>query len=82
MTKVPIKEIAKGLPKVKWKPPKDNWDSLLAEGRDDETDDAVTVMVNERYYDLVFQKMMERGDTFTTDIERANYLYGKGLVEI
>lgn len=82
MTKVPIKEIAKGLPKVKWKPPKDHWDALLAEGRDDETDDAVTVMATQRYYDLVFKRMMERGDTFVTDIERANYLYGRGLVEI
>lgn len=82
MTDVPIKQIAKGLPRVKWKPPKDNWASLLAEGTDTNTEDTVLVSVTETYYDLVFNKMMMRGDIFTTDIERATYLYERGLVEI
>ena len=82
MTHTPIKEIGKGLPKVKWKPPKDRWADMLAEGKDDTPNENVEVIVIEKYYDLVFNKMMERGDIFTIDIERANYLYGRGLVEI
>jgi glycosyltransferase involved in cell wall biosynthesis len=82
MTEVPIKAIAKGLPKVKFSPPKDRWNDILAEGIDTSEDEKTECIVIEKYYDLVFNRMMEKGDIFTVDIERANYLYGRGFVEI
>ena len=82
MTYTPVKDIAKGLPKVKWKPPKGRWDTFLADGKEEIPNENVEVLVIEKYYDLVFNKMMERGDVYTTDIKRAEYLYSRGLVEI
>ena len=80
MTKIPVKAIAKGLPKSKFTAPKDGWDGLLAKGKR-EDDDRPSVVVREQYYDLVLNKMMYKGDEYETDLDRAEYLYGLGLVE-
>lgn len=82
MTNVPIKAIVKGLPKPKFSPPKDGWDKLLAKGEREIETDKVEVQVVQQYYDLVFNKMMVKGEEFDTDYERATYLYGLGLVEL
>ena len=82
MSKVNVKAIVKGLPKPKFSPPKDDWDKLLAKGEREIETDKVEVQVVQQYYDLVFNKMMVKGEEFDTDYERATYLYGLGLVEL
>ena len=42
----------------------------------------VTVRVKKVYLDLRFSKMMDFGEEFEVDRERAAYLYNLGLVEI
>ena len=82
LSKVPIKAIAKGLPKPKFIPPQDSWGKLLAKGEREQETDKVSVQVRQQYYDLVFNKMLFVGEEFETDYERATYLYGLGLVEL
>ena len=82
MSDIPIKAIAKGLPKVKFSAPEDEWAKLLAEGKREKDEGLVEVYVREQYYDLKFNKMMVKGDVFSVDYDRAEYLYKLGLVEI
>ena len=83
---LPIDEIYKGLKKFKYEPPADIWGELLADGMDDpekeEEPKTSWVRCRKIYYDMEFNRMMDFGEEWECDKNRAEYLEDLGLVVI
>ena len=78
LSKVPVKEIYKGLPKFKYKPKQDNWAEILAEGKSTYQEDRksiVQVKCIKNYYDMELNRMVTTKDVpYEVTMERAEQL--------
>ena len=85
MSRIPVKEIYKGMRRKKVEPKESNYDEVLAPGKAEIENDLkkkTTVLVKKVYVDLQFDKQMNPGEKFDVDCKRAEHLEGLGLVEI
>ena len=85
MSRIPVKEIYKGMRRKKVEPKESNYDEVLAPGKAEIEKDLkkkTTVLVKKVYVDLQFDKQMNPGEKFDVDRKRAEHLEGLGLVEI
>ena len=85
MSRIPVKEIYKGMRRKKVEPKDSNYDEVLAPGKAEIEKDLkkkTTVLVKKVYVDLQFDKQMNPGEKFDVDRKRAEHLEGLGLVEI
>ena len=85
MSRIPVKEIYKGMRRKKVEPKESNYDEVLAPGKAEIEKDMkkkTTVLVKKIYVDLQFDKQMNPGEKFDVDRKRAEHLEGLGLVEI
>lgn len=85
MSRIPVKEIYKGMRRKKVEPRESNYDEVLAPGKAEIEKDLkkkTTVLVKKVYVDLQFDKQMNPGEKFDVDRKRAEHLEGLGLVEI
>lgn len=81
MSTIPIDAIVKGVKKFKVEPRESHYETVLAEGAAEyEPDEAVTVSARQRYRDLRLGRIVEPGEMFETDRERADELMALGLV--
>lgn len=85
MKKIPIAEIAKGLPKVVYKPIEDTWDKILAKGESQYQKDMnkkVQIVAVKEYFDLVINKKMNIGDVAVVSKARADYIIDSGYARL
>lgn len=85
MSRIPVKEIYKGMRRKKVEPRESNYDEVLAPGKAEIEKDMkknVTVQVKKIYRDIKLDRMMKPGEKFDVDRKRAEHLEGLGLVEI
>lgn len=85
MSDIPVAAIYKGLRKFTNTPRESHYETVLAKGKAEYTDDhkaMVTVQARVRYNDLVLGRVMSVNEVFDVKPERAEVLIGKGLVEI
>lgn len=81
MSQIPINKIAKGLPRVKYKPMEDAWDKVLAKGKSTYQEDMtkqVQIIITKEYYDMQLNKQMHKGDVATVSKVRADYIIDNG----
>ena len=77
MANIPVKEIYKGLPKIKYESPKDRWNELLVEGKSTYLEDMtkiIEIQVIKRYNDVFFGREVKAGEKIKVDVNRAEYL--------
>ena len=82
MEYIPCDRIQKGLKKFKYTPKKDRWEEILLPGERDPEKPVLVCRVIQKYYDVQFAVTMNKGEVFSVDKERAEYLASLGLVEI
>ena len=85
LSKVPVKEIYKGLPKFKYKPKQDNWNKILAEGKStyaEEKHKMVKVKAISNYYDIQLRKNIKINEVYEVTIERAEELEEHSVAEM
>ena len=85
MQNLPIDAIYKGLKKFKYEPLPDKWDELLVKDDDEgeeERNKPLWVRCKKVYYDLEFKRMMEYGEEWECEPQRADYLEDLGLVTV
>ena len=85
MSRIPVKEIYKGMRRKKVEPKESSYDEVLAPGKAEIEKDLkkkTTVLVKKDYFDIQFDKQMNPGEKFDVDRKRAEHLEGLGLVEI
>lgn len=70
LTSIPISKIKKGLKSFKYEPPKDRWGELLASGGKRIKPERVKMICVSPYYDFLFQRNIQKGETFTVSRER------------
>ena len=81
MQDIPVKAIAKGLPKVKYDLIEDGWNKVLAKGESQYQKDMKTIVkitVTKPYYDLVLNRKLEIGDVAEVRKVRADYVIENG----
>ena len=79
---IPTDRIKKGIKSFKYEPKKDRWDEILVPGERDPEKKTLYCRVIEKYYDIQFATTMNKGEVFSVDRDRAEYLAKLGLVEI
>ena len=85
MQRLPIDDIYKGLKKFKYVAPEDKWDELLVAGDTLSADDLpkfVWVRCRKVYYDMEFERMMDYGEEWQCERNRADMLESLCLVDI
>lgn len=85
LSKVPVKEIYKGLPKFKYKPKQDNWNKILAEGKStyaEEKHKMVKVKAISNYYDIQLRKNIKINEVYEVTMERAEELEEHSVAEM
>ena len=85
LSKVPVKEIYKGLPKFKYKPKQDNWKEILAEGKStyaEEKHKMVKVKAISNYYDIQLNRSVKINEVYEVTMERAEELEEHNVAEM
>lgn len=85
LNNVPIQEIYKGLPKFEYKAKKDNYDKLLAKGENTykkEMNKIVKVKSKKDYYDINFNRLINKGEIFEVNKIRAETLEENDVANI
>ena len=86
MSRIPVEEIYKGLPKFKWTPPESHYEKVLAKGKstwEKELKRIVKARAKIRFIDLKCDnKLREQGEEWECTFERFLDLQNKGIAEI
>ena len=85
MENLPLADIYKGLKKFKYTPLPDKWGELLVPGNymtDEERNRPVHVKSKRVYYDLQFERIVDFGEEWDTNSQRAEELEELGLITI
>lgn len=85
ISKVPVKEIYKGLQKFKYKPKQDNWKEILAEGQNtypEEKGKNVKVKAISNYYDIQLNRSVKINEVYEVTMERAEELEEHNVAEM
>ena len=85
MSKIPVKEIVKGVPKFTWKPPESHYETVLVKGKSQYEEDLkspVKVRARMRFLDLETNIIRAQGEEWTPTLLRAIDLTNKELAEI
>lgn len=84
MSRIPLDEIYKGVPKFKWKPPESHYETVLSPGKSSWEEDKkqlVKLKSKMRFLDLKHDVIRGNGEEWDDTYERALDLESKGLVE-
>lgn len=76
-----INKIVKGLDKINWKPPKDNWGKYLDNNTTYNPNDLVEVEIKRKYFDILLQRYTNRHEIVKVPKARASYLEVKKLCD-
>ena len=86
MSRIPVEEIYKGLPKFKWTPPESHYEKVLAKGKstwEKELKKMVKVRAKMRFIDLrCDNKLRENGEEWECTFARCLDLQNKGIAEM
>ena len=85
MSEIPIDAIYKGLKKFKLSPRESHYETILAKGKREQTDehkDTALVEVTQIYRDLQLGRLMKVGETIEVKQDRADHLVNMGLAKI
>ena len=85
MSRIPLKEIVKGVPKFKWTPPESHYETVLSPGKstyEEELKKPVKVQARQLFIDITTNGRREKGETWEVDLARAMHLENMNLVEI
>ena len=85
MSRIPLKEIVKGVPKFKWTPPESHYETVLSPGKstyEEELKKPVKVQARQLFIDITTNGRREKGETWDVDLARAMHLENMNLVEI
>ena len=85
MSRIPIKEILKGIPKFKWSPPESHYEEVLAKGKSSYEDDLkkiVTLRALIPFLDIKENKMRMQYETWQATMARGVELDNKRIAEI
>ena len=86
MSRIPIKEILKGVPRFKWTPPESHYETVLAKGKSKYEEDLkkpVTLRAKIPFIDLqADNKLRAQGETWTATMLRGIDLENKHIAEI
>ena len=85
MSRIPVKEIGKGVPKFTWTPPESHYEKVLVKGKakyEQDLKKIVRIRANQRFLDLETNIIRVQGDEWESTLLRGIDLENKKLAEI
>ena len=85
MSRIPLKEIMKGVPKFKWTPPESHYETVLSPGKstyEEELKKPVKVRARQLFIDITTNGRRNTGDVWEVNLARAMHLENLNLAEI